>query len=137
MTIPPAPPDQTSLSLLLHDEAVVVGRHRVDGDTVRVETVTHEREQRVELDLAHERVEIEHVPVGRVVESVPEIRRDADVTIIPVVEEVLVVERRLVLKEEIYIRRIRGSVRHQETVMLRRQEAVVTRVSKAGETEND
>jgi stress response protein YsnF len=123
--------------LLLHDEAVVVGRHRVDGDTVRVETVTHEREQRVELDLAHERVEIEHVPVGRVVESVPEIRRDADVTIIPVVEEVLVVERRLVLKEEIHIRRIRGSVRHQETVMLRRQEAVVTRVSKAGETEND
>ena len=137
MTIPPVPPDQTSLSLLLHDEAVVVGRHRVDGDTVRVETVTHEREQRVELDLAHERVEIEHVPVGRVVESVPEIRRDADVTIIPVVEEVLVVERRLVLKEEIHIRRIRGSVRHQETVMLRRQEAVVTRVSKAGETEND
>ncbi|WP_240759785.1 DUF2382 domain-containing protein [Lichenicoccus roseus] len=123
--------------MLLHDEAVVVGRHRVDGDTVRVETVTHEREQRVELDLAHERVEIEHVPVGRVVESVPEIRRDADVTIIPVVEEVLVVERRLVLKEEIHIRRIRGSVRHQETVMLRRQEAVVTRVSKAGETEND
>jgi stress response protein YsnF len=43
------------------------------------------------------------------------------------VEEVLVVERRLVLKEEVHIRRVRTTERHKEMVMLRYQEAVVTR----------
>lgn len=35
----------------------------------------------------------------------PEIRTEGDVTIVPVLEEVLVVEKRLVLKEELHIRR--------------------------------
>jgi stress response protein YsnF len=43
--------------------------------------------------------------MGRMVETAPEIRTESDVTILPVVEEVLVVEKRLVLKEELHIRR--------------------------------
>jgi stress response protein YsnF len=43
--------------------------------------------------------------MGRIVETAPEIRTEGDVTILPVVEEVLVVEKRLVLKEELHIRR--------------------------------
>jgi hypothetical protein len=39
----------------------------------------------------------------------------------------VVVERRLMLKEELHIKRVRTTEQHQETVMLRRQEAVVTR----------
>ena len=38
----------------------------------------------------------------------------------------LVVERRLFLKEEVRIRRVRSTERHQESVTLRHQEAVVT-----------
>lgn len=45
----------------------------------------------------------------------------------PVVEEVLVVERRLWLKEEVHNRRIRTTEQHHETVQLREQEAVITR----------
>lgn len=49
-------------------------------------------------------------------------------TIMPVVEEVVVVERRLILKEEIRIRRVRTMEHHRETVALRTQDAVITRV---------
>ena len=45
-----------------------------------------------------------------------------------IVEEVLVVERRLLLKEEVHVRRVRSTERHQESVTLRHQEAVVTRL---------
>jgi hypothetical protein len=45
-----------------------------------------------------------------------------------VVEEIVVVERRLILKEEIHIRRLHVSERHQEAVILRKQEAVITRI---------
>jgi stress response protein YsnF len=47
--------------------------------------------------------------------------------VIPVVEEVLVVERRLVLKEEIHLRRVRTTTRHRETVTLRDEQVVIER----------
>ena len=78
--------------------------------------------------MTSERFEIERVPVGRTVEAVPPARTEGDLTIMPVVEEIGVVERRLVLKEEIHIRRVRHTERHRETVTLRAQDAVVTPV---------
>jgi len=93
-----------------------------------VATITREHEQLIDELLTSERFEIERVPVGRTIESVPPVRTEGDLTIMPVVEEILVVERRLVLKEEIRIRRVRHTERHQETVTLRTQDAVITRV---------
>ncbi len=118
--------DPRTLTLPLLAEALVVARRRMHG-TVRVATVTHEHEQIVDEALTHERVEIERVPLGRTVDAVPPVREEGDTTIFPVVEEVVVVERRLVLKEEIRIRCLRSTERHQETVTLRTQDAVITR----------
>ena len=94
---------------------------------VRVTTVTHAREAVINEPLTHERVEIERVPIGRVIETVPLVREEGDTTIIPVVEEVVVVERRLVLKEEVHLRKVRVTEQHLETVVLREQDAVITR----------
>ena len=129
-------PDPSTLTLPLYAEALVVARRKMQS-TVRVATVTHEHEQLVDEALTHERVEIEHVPVGRTVEAVPPIREEGDTTIFPVVEEVVVVERRLVLKEEIHIRRLRSTDRHQEAVTLRTQDAVITRTEAAPQPAGD
>ena len=77
--------------------------------------------------LAHERVVIERVAIGRAIEAIPPVREEGDTTVVSVVEEVLVVERRLVLKEEIRLRRVRTTERHRETVTLREQQAVIER----------
>ena len=45
----------------------------------------------------------------------------------PVLEEIIVVERQLILKEEIHIRQLRTTERHHETVVLREQDAMITR----------
>jgi stress response protein YsnF len=70
---------------------------------------------------------IETIPVSLRVDAMPEVRQEGDSTIVPVVEEVLVVERRLMLKEEVRITWVHAAHRHQEKVMLRHQEAVATR----------
>ena len=49
-------------------------------------------------------------------------------TILPVVEEVLVLERRIVLKEEVRICRVEVADTHRETVLLRDETAEVTRL---------
>jgi stress response protein YsnF len=54
------------------------------------------------------------------------------VTIIPVLEEVLVVEKRLVLKEEVHIRSTTSGEDVEVPVTLRRQRAVVERVGPEG-----
>ena len=117
--------------LRLHAEDISVAKRRVDGETVRVGTVTRTREQPVDEELTHERVEVERIPIGRYVETAPAVRQEGDTTVLPVLEEVVVVERRLLLKEEVRITRVRVTERHRETVTLREQETVVSRAPSA------
>ena len=109
-------------------EEIAVSKQVVETGRVQVARVTHEREQLIEELLAHETVEIDRIPIGRQVEAMPAIRDEGDIVVIPIVEEVLVVERRLLLKEEVRVRRVRSTERHQESVTLRYHEAVVTRL---------
>ncbi len=94
---------------------------------MRVETVTNEREHEVSETVFKESVEVERVSIGREVVSPPEIVQNGDVTIIPVVEEVVIITRKLFLKEEIHVKRLKIPFQHQETIVLRNQEAIVTR----------
>src|SRR6185312_3710892 len=84
-------------------------------------------EQQVDEPVLHETVEVDHVPVGRVVDVAPPVRTEGDTTIIPVVQEEVIIQRRLILKEEIHLRRVQRTERHRETVTLRQQRAVVER----------
>ena len=111
---------------LLAEEVSVAKRQTVTG-RVTVATVCREREELVNELLNREEVEIERTPVGKAVEQAPCIREEGDTIVIPVVEEVLTVERRLLLKEEVRVRRVRGTKRHQERVNVRRQDVVITR----------
>ena len=122
------PDDIRDTMIPLYGEDLSVSKRQVVTGRVRVETVTLEHEQLVDEQLARERVEVERVAIGKPIDAIPAVRQEGDTTIIPIVEEVLVVERRLVLKEEIHIHRVRTTEQHQERVTLRRQEAVITRL---------
>ena len=112
----------------LHAEELSVSRQQIAGYTVQVSIVTREGEGVVDVMLNHERVEIDRVPIGRPVDAIPPVRQEGETTILPVVEEIIVVQRRLILKEEVRIKRLHVSERHQEAVVLRKQEAVITRM---------
>ena len=122
-------PDQTGETVLpLLAEEVAVSKQVVETGRVQVSRVTHQREQLIDELLAHETVEIDRIPIGRQVDTMPAIREEGDTLVIPIVEEVLVIERRLLLKEEVRVRRVHSTERHQESVTLRHHEAVVTRL---------
>ena len=63
----------------------------------------------------------------------PVTRVEGDTTIIPVVEEVLYTEKRLFLREEVRVTRRRTTEHFHDTVALRHQEAVITRLQSATE----
>jgi stress response protein YsnF len=114
------------VSPLVEEVATISKQEHVTG-RVRVRTVTDTVEEAVEATLQEESVEVTRVPVDRFVDVAPQVRTEGDVTILPVMEEVLVVEKRLVLKEELHIRRRPTTKRVEVPVTLRRQRAVVER----------
>jgi uncharacterized protein (TIGR02271 family) len=109
-------------------EEIAVSKQAVETGRVKVTRVTHQREQFIDEELARESVEIERIPIGRQVDAMPAVREEGETILVPIVEEVIVIQRRLFLKEEVRIRRVRTTEKHRETVSLRHQEAVVTRL---------
>lgn len=116
-----------SAVLPLAEERLVVGTRRVVAGRVRVRVVTEMHDAPVTAELQGETVEVTRVPMDREVDAVPDLRVEGDVTIVPVVEEVLVVERRLVLREEVHLRRVATVETVQTHVPLRRQHVVIMR----------
>ncbi len=114
-------------TLPLAEERLTVGRETVESGIVRVNTPVETLHEIVEATLREERVEITRVPVDAVVERAPPVRTEGEVTIVPVLEEVLVVEKRLVLREELHIRRRTEERAVEIPVERRRQHAVVER----------
>ena len=119
-------PANDELVLALHAEDLAVSKRQVVR-TVEVRRETHNRDVLVEEALTTTGVVVEHVPIGRFVDAVPPGREEGGVTILPVVEEVVVIERRFRLVEEVRIRRVQTTNAHIETVTLREQRVVVTR----------
>jgi uncharacterized protein (TIGR02271 family) len=115
-------------TLRLWAEEVSFGRERVETGRVRVRVVTREHDETVEVPLTTETVDVERVPIGREIDAIPASRQEGDTLVVPVVEEVVVTQRKLVLKEELRLRRVHLTEQHRETVTLRRQEAVVERL---------
>jgi uncharacterized protein (TIGR02271 family) len=109
----------------IHKRAVVTGK-------VRVRTVTDTAEEIAKATLQSDSVEVTRVPVDKAVDAAPEIRTEGDVTIVPVLEEVLVVTKQLVLKEELHIRRWVETETVEVPVTLRKQRAVVEREAPDG-----
>ncbi|ANY83914.1 hypothetical protein BB934_35765 (plasmid) [Microvirga ossetica] len=109
----------------LAEEIATIAKRQVV--TVRVQTLTDTVEELAHAEVQRESVEVTRVPIDKVVETAPAIRTDGDVTILPIVEEVLVVEKRLVLKEELHIRRRIATESVEVPVTLRKQRAIVER----------
>ena len=112
---------------VLH-ETIHIGKRRVESGRVRVHKTVSERDEAVEVVLKRQDLEVERVPVGRVVDRAPAPREEAGTLIVPVIEEVVVVEKRLMLKEELHIRRKNTERTVRETVRLRAETASVEHV---------
>jgi stress response protein YsnF len=110
------------------EEEVRLDKRMVTTGKVRVRTIVDVETELAKATLDGETVEVTRVPIDRIVEQPPGIRVEDNVTIIPVLEEVLIVEKRLVLKEEVHIRKLATTEEVEIPVELRKQHAVIERL---------
>ena len=117
----------------LVQEHLTVSKRVVETGRVRVSTRVEEQTETIRAELQRDNVTVERVAVDRVIEAVPDVRWEGDTFIVPVVEEVLVVEKRLVLKEELRIRPEKSVERVEKPVVVRRTVASIERSGPRGD----
>jgi uncharacterized protein (TIGR02271 family) len=118
-------------------EELEVQKRTVERGRIRIRKTVRSREELVEQPLQHDEVTVERIAVNREVDAPPQPRYERDALVIPVIEEVLVTRKQLVLKEEIYIRRRCVESVHQERVALRSEDVEVERQAKGDSGRNE
>ncbi|MEF8706405.1 MAG: YsnF/AvaK domain-containing protein [Candidatus Accumulibacter sp. UW27] len=113
------------------DESLHVHKRELDQGGYRISRRLESRQELVDEPLRHTRVEIERRPVGVELDSndMPGPRQEGDTLIIPVVEEFLVTEKRLLLVEEVRVTHVYGTHRQPQQVTLRRHDISIQRLA--------
>ena len=132
-TVRQASGDDMVATIPLVEERLKVTKREVESGRVRVHVTVEESNDTLSEKLSHDEVEVEHVPRGVRVAEMPHVRLEGGTTIVPVVEEVLVVEKALMLVEEIHIRRRTVSETVEIPVTVKSERARVERVSSSGD----
>lgn len=109
------------------EEEAHLEKRLVERNRTRITKQVHTEEETIETPLRQERVQVERVPVERIIDSPLTSHYDGDTLVIPVMEEVLIIEKKLFLKEEVRVTKYVGETEHQETVTLRKEAVTVER----------
>jgi uncharacterized protein (TIGR02271 family) len=112
-------------------EELEIGKRTVETARVRVRKLVQAHEECIDELLMHDEVEVQRIPVGRVIDEPVQMRSDGDLLVVPVMEERLVVQKCLVLVEELHIKRRVGQRPHTEHVLVRTEEVVIEREPRA------
>ncbi|HVF28698.1 MAG TPA: YsnF/AvaK domain-containing protein [Pyrinomonadaceae bacterium] len=137
------PPDQRSrpgrdlVVMPIIEEELNVGKREVETGRVRIRKVVREREEVVDEPLLQEDADIKRVAVNRIVDGPVPVRYEGDMMIVPLLEEVIVTEKRLLLKEELHISVRQSETRNPQLVTLRSEEAIIERLDGQAEWRND
>lgn len=111
-------------------EQLTVNKRQVDtGGGLRIEKKIDQRDELIDLPLMRDELVVEHVPRDVLLAEgeMPTQREEGDTLILPVLEEVLIVQKRLRLREEIHITRRRHETRDPQHRVLRTEHVSVER----------
>jgi uncharacterized protein (TIGR02271 family) len=122
------------LVIPLAEETFTVEKHESIKGVVRIHKTVTEHQETIDAPTYSESVNVERVSRGEWVDSIPQIRYEGETMIIPVIEEVLVVEKRLRLREELRVTKQRIEDTTPQQVTLRREEVTIDRQTMDGTT---
>jgi uncharacterized protein (TIGR02271 family) len=108
-------------------EQLGVERAEVETGRLRIDKQVEQEPVELEVPISVEELEVERVPVDRVVDQAEGPRSEGDVTIVPVYEERVIAKKQLVLVEELRVRRVRSERVHRERVERRVEHVEVSR----------
>lgn len=109
------------------EEQLYVDSNEVKTGIVRLVKHVTEETQTIDTPTTKEEVIVDRVAIYQYVDTPPVTRYEGDTTIIPVLREVLVTEKKLLLVEEIHVTKRKTVEQDTQTFTLRKEEITVER----------
>lgn len=110
------------------EEELTIGKRIVKKGSIIIQKNINTEDISVDIPLNTEIFDIERVNINQYLDSSPVMRHEGDTLIIPVTKEVLI--KKLLLVEEIRIRKKTQTINKTEKVTLRKEEIKITRKEK-------
>ena len=133
----PAGDDET-LVIPVHAEKVTLGTRVVERGGVRIDRQVEQHVERVDPVLVRTKVDVERRVLNQLLDGPPpSTRQEGEVLVIPVLEEVAVVQTRWLLKEELRIRQRVQEYHAPQDVVLKHERVTVERFDDASGPESD
>jgi uncharacterized protein (TIGR02271 family) len=127
-------PDDNTVVVPVVSEEVHADALPVETGGVRVTKRVVGQDEVLEQQLRRERVEVKRIKVDRAVDGPQQPYRSGNTLIVPVMAQVLQVEKRWIVTEEVHITKYEESDTSRQTVTVGHEEAQVERLNEAGET---
>ena len=122
-----APQADEPLVIPVIQEQVTFDKQVVETGQVRILKRIVEHEELVDVPLFREQVDVRRVPVNQFVEGAPQVRQEGDTMIIPVVQEQIFYQKRLLLVEELHVKKQLIEEHKPQPVTLLKEEIEITR----------
>ena len=113
-------------------EEISISKRTVETGGIRIHKTVREDVQQINEPIVREHLDVERVEINQFVETAPAVRYEGDVMIVPVLEEVVVTQKRLLLREEIRLTKRREEIANVQEITLRREEISLEKI----ETDN-
>jgi uncharacterized protein (TIGR02271 family) len=122
-------PDNQSLKLEVIHEHLNVDKELVETGRVLVKKKVHEVNETVDTSVKSENVQVERIAVNKYVDTYPDIRYQGETMIVPVVKEVMVVVKKLLLVEEVHVTKQISVKEDHQTMPVRHEEIIIERTN--------
>ncbi len=121
--------DDQHNSLKVIEEQVHIDKQVIEKSKVRLSKKVHEENETVSVSVKSEEVKVEKLEVNKYVDEVPQVRYEGNTMIVPVMKEVLVIEKKLLLVEEFHITKYITTKEEEKTIPLRKEEVIIERIA--------
>jgi len=119
---------ENSFTLPVVEETVNLEKKTIETGKVKISKTVNVDTEIVNLLQVQDEVQIERIPINEFVQTPPSpLRYEGDTIIIPVLQEVMVTEKRILLIEEVRITKRKVESKESQEVVLRKEEIKVQR----------
>jgi len=119
---------QEKVVIPIIEEKVTVGKKVVETAHVTLSKIVSDSIKSFDIPLQNEEIVIKRVPKNELVDTMPAASRyEGEIMIIPVLKEVAVIEKRVMLVEEIHITKLKTEKTETREVAVRKEEVNIKR----------
>ena len=110
------------------EEEVKVTKKGIETGHVNLSKTINESLESFEIPLTEEEIVVKRIPKNEFIDTMPAASRyEGDIMIVPILKEVAVIEKRIMLVEEIHVSKLKTEKTEMHEVVVRKEEINITR----------